>query len=112
MLKSRVTFLTTPEFKARLEKMAADEGVNMSELIRSKFDAAPDVDALMIAELASELRQGVTRANASLDQGLASAQAAIEALRAERRNRDEQAMTAPAAQDAPPRRAKTRRKAA
>ena len=112
MLKSRVTFLTTPEFKARLEKMAADEGVNMSELIRSKFDAAPDVDALLIAELASELKQGVARANASLDQGLASAEAAIEALRAERRNREDQRNAVPAKQDATPRRARTRKKAA
>ncbi|MBK7236357.1 MAG: hypothetical protein IPI02_12290 [Sterolibacteriaceae bacterium] len=84
MRTERVTLLTSPEFKAFLGDEAAREGVSVAELVRSRCERKPDADEAMLASLATELRNAVREAKASLKIGLAEAESVMAELRARR----------------------------
>ncbi len=84
MRTERVTLLTSPEFKAFLGDEAAREGVSVAELVRSRCERKPDADEAMLASLATELRNAVREAKASLKSGLAEAESVMAELRARR----------------------------
>ncbi len=98
MKTSRLTLLTTPEFKAYLGVEAARDGVSVAELVRSRCEQKPDADEAMLATLAAELRKAVREAKASLKAGLAEADAVLSELRGRR-----QAVAATNAPEARPR---------
>lgn len=85
MKTERVTLLTSPEFKAFLGDEAAREGVSVAELVRSRCERKPDADEAMLASLATELRNAVREAKASLKIGLAEAESVMAELRARRK---------------------------
>lgn len=84
MKTERVTLLTSPEFKAFLGAEAAREGVSVAELVRSRCERKPDADEAILASLATELRNAVRGAKASLKIGLAEAESVMAELRARR----------------------------
>jgi hypothetical protein len=84
MKTARLTLLTTPDFKASLERQAAREGVSVAELVRSRCEQRPsDEDGALVA-LTAELRKAVREARAALREGLAEASETLSALRAAR----------------------------
>lgn len=84
MKTERVTLLTTPEFKAFLGAEAKREKVSVAELVRSRCERRPSEDDAVLLDLAAELRAAVSRAEESLREGLAEADAVVAELRAGR----------------------------
>jgi len=70
MRSARVTFLTTPDEKASLEKRAASRGVSSGEYIRlavDNFDKVSGEQEAELAALAAELNAAVPKMKAALD---------------------------------------------
>lgn len=85
MKSERITFLATPEFKARLAQLASLKKVSVGEVIRARFGQAPEsreaVEERELQELAAELRAAVSEAQTSLREGIAETESALAALR-------------------------------
>jgi len=80
----RVTFLTSPEFKAFLTREAKNMGISVSELIRLRCQTAPTADEAMLAEMANQLAKAVKKANVSIDRGIRETSAIIKELQKKR----------------------------
>ena len=65
MQSERVTFLTTPDQKARLAKRAASRGVSVGEYVRRKVEEADDE---LTPEQEKELTELVRQANVAIPQ--------------------------------------------
>lgn len=75
MQTERVTFLTSPDHKARLTKRAAANGLSMGEYVRRKTDDDDDITPQEEAELATliaEINAAVPKMNASIDRMIAT----------------------------------------
>ena len=88
MKTSRLTLLTTPEFKAFLGVEAARGGVSVAELVRTRCEQRPTADEEALAALTQELRAAVQDAQASLSAGLAEAAFVLTELRDRREQVD------------------------
>ena len=79
----RITFLSTPDFKAFLVAEAAKEGTSVAELIRRRCENAPanHEEEEMLLALVEEVGKATARAKRSLERGLADAQKALKAIR-------------------------------
>ena len=81
----RITILTTPEFKARLEHEAQRQNISVGKLIRNRFDRDESVeensDEAVLAALVAEVHEATLRAQQALDKGLDEAEATLQALR-------------------------------
>jgi hypothetical protein len=89
---ARITFLSSPEFKANLERQARTARVSLGELIRSKFDNEPSEDESLLIALTRELQAGLKAARGAVAEALAETQAAL----AESRVRPDQPTGKPA----------------
>jgi hypothetical protein len=87
MKTARLQVLTTPAFRDRLRKEAKKAGVSVAELVRTRCEGSSSEDEQVVAELASQLRKEVRRAQSSLRNSLAEANAMLEELRAQRERR-------------------------
>jgi len=81
----RITILTSPEFKARLEHEAQLQKISVGKLIRNRFERHESVeensdDAVLVA-LIAEVHEATKRAQQALDKGLDEAEATLQALR-------------------------------
>ena len=74
---ARVTFLTSPDFKAWLVEEARKADVSVSEFIRLRCQNTQNAEELVLSEMAAELKKATKRARTSLDRGLKDAQAAL-----------------------------------
>lgn len=90
MKTARVQVLTTPAFRDWLRKEAKSAGVSVAELVRSRCESRPSGEEEALARLTADLRKEVRRAQASLRSGLATADAVLTELRANRKRRDEE----------------------
>ena len=83
-MTERITILGTPQFKAFLQKEARAEGVSVSQLIRERCEmkAAGEDEELLLA-LVAQVRESTEKARASLEKGLADAEACLAELRAD-----------------------------
>ncbi len=70
----KITFATSPAFKAWLQKEAMQTGVSVSELIRRRCQGELDGDELLFSVLAEDIRKATTKATAKLDRGIKSIQ--------------------------------------
>lgn len=81
----RITILTTPEFKARLEHEAQLKKISVGKLIRDRFERDESVeenpDDAILAALVAEVHEATLRAQQALDKGLGEAEATLQALR-------------------------------
>lgn len=94
MRTERITFLSTPQFKALLVEQAKREDVSVAELVRSRFEQQPTDDEAALTSLASEVRKAVAEAKASLQGGLAEAREVLDELQAGREAREKRATAA------------------
>ena len=79
----RITLLGTPDFKAFLASEAKNEGVSISELVRSRCQAVPPTDdEIALRELINLATQATRRATISLDKGIKDAESVLSELRA------------------------------
>ncbi len=86
---ARVTFLTTPDFKAWLGEEVVKTGVgSLSELIRIRCQNAPKEEDLLFAEMLKEVKAAAARANAALDKGLKDANAVLAELKKKERAKE------------------------
>lgn len=80
----RITILTTPEFKARLEQEAQRQNISVGKLIRNRFERDESVqensDEAVLAALVAEVHEATQRAQQALDKGLEEAEATLQAL--------------------------------
>lgn len=84
MKTERITFLATPEFKANLAQLAAQERVSVGEVIRGRFEQPQDRATAAENELralVADLREATAEAQASLREGLAEAERTLRELR-------------------------------
>jgi hypothetical protein len=79
----RITFLSTPDFKAFLFAEAAKEGTSVAELIRHRCEnkQANSDDEEMLLAMAKEVRKATAKAKASLEKGLADAENVLKEIR-------------------------------
>jgi hypothetical protein len=79
----RITFLSTPDFKAFLSAEAAKEGTSVAELIRRRCENKPanNEDDEMLLAMAKEVRKATARAKKSLEKGLADAEKVLKEIR-------------------------------
>jgi hypothetical protein len=82
----RITILTTPEFKARLEREARMQQISVAKLIRDRLErdepaSVSTADDAVLAALIEEVHSATRRAQLALDKGLAEAEATLRALR-------------------------------
>lgn len=81
----RITILTTPEFKARLEHEAQLQNISVGKLIRNRFERDGSVeensDDAVLAALVAEVHDATQRAQHALNKGLDEAEATLKALR-------------------------------
>jgi hypothetical protein len=79
----RITFLSTPDFKAFLSAEAAKEGTSVAELIRHRCENKPanSEDEEMLLAMAEEVRKATARAKESLEKGLADAEKVLKEIR-------------------------------
>ena len=81
----RITILTTPEFKARLEHEAQLQNISVGKLIRDRFEQDKSVDQssddAVLAALVTEVHEATMRAQHALNKGLDEAEATLQALR-------------------------------
>ena len=56
MKTARITFLSTPEFKTGLEKLARKDEISVGELVRRKFSLVPNAEERELAELACAVK--------------------------------------------------------
>ncbi len=92
----RLTFLSTPEFKVWLTKEAKQEGISVSELVRRRCQAGSSQDEELLAissqdkellaALIVEVRKSTKKAEASLDQGLKTADEVLAEIRTRRKD--------------------------
>lgn len=85
MKTARITFLSTPEFKTGLEKLARKDEISVGELVRRKFSLVPSAEERELAELASAVKINAAAAKASLTAGLADVEQALREVRSARR---------------------------
>lgn len=79
---ARVTFLTTPDFKAWLQKEASKSGVSISEFIRLRCKSGPsNREEMLLGALAKELTKAAKKATKSLDKSLKETEANLKGLR-------------------------------
>jgi len=78
---ARITFLSTPEFKTGLEKLARRDEISVGELVRRKFTLVPNAEERELAELASAVKLNAAAAKASLSEGLAAVERALQEVR-------------------------------
>jgi hypothetical protein len=88
MKTARLQVLTTPAFRDWLRKEAKKSGVSVAELVRTRCEGGSSEEEKILAALTTQLRTEVRRAQASLKSGLAEADSVLEALKAERRRRE------------------------
>ena len=85
MKSERITFLATPEFKANLMQLAAQQNISVGEVIRGRFDTPLHrptyVERAELRELVSDLREVTAEVQARLREGLAEAEHTLRALR-------------------------------
>ena len=79
----RITFLSTPDFKAFLSEEAAKEGTSVAELIRHRCENKPanSEDEDLLLAMAKEVRNATARAKQSLEKGLADAEKVLKEIR-------------------------------
>jgi|GEM_PF-568782 len=93
MKTERVTFLASPDFKQYLTTQAANDGVSVGELIRSrcllqqKMSARAKSQERELRALAAELQRALAQAQGSLTQGLQAAESAMSSIRAAARRK-------------------------
>jgi hypothetical protein len=87
MKTARLQVLTTPAFRDRLRKEAKKAGVSVAELVRTRCEGSSAEEEQVVAELAAQLRKEVRRAQSSLRNSLAEANAMLEELREQRERR-------------------------
>jgi hypothetical protein len=87
MKTARLQVLTTPAFRNRLRKEAKQAGVSVAELVRTRCEGAAAEEQQVVAELAAQLRKQVRKAQSSLRNSLAEANAMLEELRTQRGRR-------------------------
>lgn len=80
---ARITFLSTPDFKAFLAAEAAKEGTSVAELIRQRCERTPanTEEEEMLLALVEEVGKATARAKRSLDKGLADAEKVLKEIR-------------------------------
>jgi hypothetical protein len=80
---ARITFLSTPDFKAFLAAEAAKEGISVAELIRQRCEGTPanTEEEEMLLVLVEEVGKATARAKRSLDKGLADAEKVLKEIR-------------------------------
>ena len=78
---ARVTFLTSPDFKAWLVEEAVKADVSVSEFIRLRCQYGPSEDELMLLAMAEELKKATQRAGDSLEKGIRDAESVLKELR-------------------------------
>ena len=81
MKTARITFLSTPEFKTGLEKMARRDEISVGELVRRKFSVVPSVEEQELAELVMAVTINAAAAKAALADGLTEVEQALLELR-------------------------------
>ncbi len=81
MKTARITFLSTPEFKTGLEKLARRDDISVGELVRRKFTLVPNAEERELAELVSAVKLNASAAKASLADGLAAVEQALREVR-------------------------------
>lgn len=81
MKTARITFLSTPEFKTGLEKMARRDEISVGELVRRKFSVVPSAEEQELAELVMAVKINAAAAKAALADGLAEVEQALLQLR-------------------------------
>ncbi|MBA2721866.1 MAG: hypothetical protein H0U56_02995 [Methylibium sp.] len=94
MRTERITFLSTPQFKALLVEQAKREEVSVAELVRRRFEQHPTDEEAALLSLASEVRKAVTEAKVSLQGGLVEAREVLKELQARREAREKRAVVA------------------
>lgn len=88
MKTERVTLLASPEFKDWLTAEAQNEGVSVSELVRTRCERGSTGDEKALAALVAEVGDAVRVARSAVNLGIAQAQAALLEIRADRAARD------------------------
>lgn len=80
---SRVTILTTPDFKKFLSAEAKARGVSVSELVRVRCTAQPvnQEDETLLASLVEQVNNSTVSAEKSLAQGLKDVSKALDDIR-------------------------------
>lgn len=85
MKSERITFLATPEFKANLARLAAQQHTSVGEVIRGRFEQPVDLPTLAqeteLRALVADLRAATAEVQVGLREGLAEAQQTLRALR-------------------------------
>jgi hypothetical protein len=84
---ARVQVLTTPAFRNWLQKEARNAGVSVGELVRRRCEGASREEEEAVAELATQLRKEVRKAQLSLRSSLTEAETLIAELRSNRERR-------------------------
>lgn len=78
----RITILSTPRFKAFLNREAKKEGKSLSELVRQRCEDKPqNEDEELLAILMKEIGDATARAEVSLEKGLTDAERVLAEIR-------------------------------
>ena len=78
----RITILSTPSFKAFLNREAKKEGVSVSELVRNRCrKPAASEEEQLLAELMTQVKTSTTKAKQSLEKGIKDAELVLKELR-------------------------------
>jgi len=79
----RITILSTPDFKAFLQKEADNEGVSVSELVRKRCESKSSnvTDEILLMGLVDAVRTSSRKAKSSLSKGLKDAETVLAELR-------------------------------
>ena len=79
---ARITILGTPQFKDFLKQEAQKEGISVSQLVRQRCEMETQAqDETVLASLLAQVHAATQKAKASLEHGLADADAALAELR-------------------------------
>ena len=85
MKTERITFLASPDFKQYLATQAANDGISVGELIRSRcMSAQKGTDAQQereLSDLTALLQHSIVEARSSLQEGLQAAEMAMNSIR-------------------------------
>ena len=82
MKSERITFLATPEFKANLTQLAAQQHTSVGEVIRGRFgQPSTATEESDLRALVADLRAATAEVQVGLREGLAEAQQTLRALR-------------------------------
>ena len=85
MKSERITFLATPEFKANLMQLAAQQNTSVGEVIRGRFehplDLPTNVEQTELRALVADLRAAAAEVQTNLREGLAEAEQTLRVLR-------------------------------